>query len=307
MKVFVICNSDQLGIPSVVRLKELGCLVGVSYLNRYSSLKESFLASGIGDELLYPLETKDWALSLEQTISFLQADCVFVVTFPWKIPSKLLSLPQKGFINFHFGILPKYKGSDPVFWELKNQEEAGGLTIHQMTDKLDEGAVIWQEKVPITGGESYGIYCHQLAQASSRLIPQVIEKLKTEPVAYITLKDEEAFNTGLPDEKDLAIDWIRQTAYEVECLVNAANPRYGGARTSFGGQPLRIFEVTPMGGNEDMVGAPGEIVYADLTYGVIVACADGEFVRITIAQLGGAFISGVKLSSFGFLKGAKFD
>lgn len=306
MKVFVICNSDQLGIPSVIRLKELGCLVGVSYLSRYSTLYKSFVTSGIDEKLLYPLDKEGWALSLEQTIITLQADCVFVVAFPWKIPSKLLSLPKKGFVNFHFGLLPKYKGSDPVFWELKNQEKAGGLTIHQMTDELDEGAVIMQEKVPIAGGENYGIYCHQLAQTSGRLIPGIIEKLESEQIAYITLLNEEGFNTGLPDEKDLTIDWSSQTAYEIECLANAANPRYGGAHTSFGGQPLRIFEVTPMGGNEEMVGAPGEIVYADLTYGVIVACADGELVRITIVQIGGAFISGVKLSSFGFLKGAKF-
>lgn len=307
MKIFAICNSDQLGLPTVARLKELDFLVGASYVDRYTSMAHSFKGMGIPDEKVYPLSKENWVSSLERVISELQPDYVFVLTFPWKIPASLLNLLPGRFINFHFGILPKYKGADPIFWEVRNYEPEGGLTVHLMNEEIDSGAVIMQEKAPIGPGISYGIYCNQLAQSIREWTNTVLNKLQVDPLSFIELEPAESAPARLPTQADLTINWAEQTALEIECLVNAANPRYGGAITTFAGQPLRILEVTPMGGNDDMKGVPGEIVHSDLTYGVIVICADGEYLRISIAEVAGAYISGIKLTTFGFFKGAQFE
>lgn len=306
MKIFTICNSDQLGLPTVARLKELGFLVGVGYVDRYTSLIHSFRGMGIAEEAIYTLRKGDWVDALGRAISELQPDYVFVLTFPWKIPGSLLNLLPNGFINFHFGLLPKYKGADPIFWEMKNQEKEGGLTLHLMNEEIDGGQIIMQEKAPIGPGLNYGLYCNQLSHNSRGWLDSLLDKLQANPLEFIALESTELAPESVPSEADLTINWAEHTAMEIESLTNAANPRYGGARTTFSGQPISIIEVTPMTGNEDMKGEPGEIVYADLTYGLIVICADGEFVRITIAQVGGAYISGVKLTTFGFLKGTRF-
>ncbi len=306
MKIFAICNSDQLGLPTVARLKELDCLSGVSYVDRYTSMAHSFKSMGIPNEKIYPLSKENWTNALEQAISELQPDYVFVLTFPWKIPANLLNLLPGRFINFHFGLLPKYKGADPIFWEVKNYEPEGGLTVHLMNEEIDSGAVIIQERAPIGPGISYGLYCNQLTQNIGGWTDTLLNKLQSAPLEFVELEAVESAPDRPPTQADLTINWGEQTALEIECLVNAANPRYGGAITTFAGQPLRILEVTPMGGNDDMKGAPGEIVYSDLAYGVIVICADGEYLRISIAQVAGAYISGVKLTTFGFFKGTKF-
>ncbi|GAB5522749.1 MAG: hypothetical protein Roseis2KO_06210 [Roseivirga sp.] len=306
MKIFAICNSDQLGLPTVARLKELDLLVGVSYVDRYTPLLHSFKGLGIPDEKTHALSKENWTHTLAQAITELQPDYVFVLTFPWKIPANLLDLLPGRFINFHFGLLPKYKGADPIFWEVRNYEPEGGLTIHLMNEEIDSGAVIMQEKAPIGPGISYGIYCNQLVQNIREWTNTLLNKLQAGPLEFLELEAGESAPDRTPTQADLTINWAEQTALQVECLVNAANPRYKGAITTFSGQPLRILEVTPMGGNDEMKGVPGEIVHADLTYGIIVICADGEYLRISIAEVGGAYISGVKLTTFGFLKGAKF-
>ncbi len=306
MKVFAICNSDQLGLPALARLKEHGFLAGVAYVDRYAALRPSFEAMEIADEHIYVLSKKNWVEILSNAISELQPDYVFVLTFPWKIPTGLLSLMPDRFLNFHFGLLPKYKGADPIFWEVKNYEPEGGLTIHLMNEAIDEGAVVMQERAPIGPGLSYGLYCNQLTQNIGSWTDTLLNKLQAGPLQFLELEAGELAPERAPNQDDLTINWAQQTALEVECLVNAANPRYGGAITTFTGQPIRILEVTPMGGNDDMKGEPGEIVHSDLTYGVIVVCADGEFLRISIAEIAGAYISGVKLTTFGFFKGTKF-
>jgi methionyl-tRNA formyltransferase len=309
MKIFALCNSNQLGLSAVAKLKGLGMLSGVGYLDRYANAMEpGFQAIGVEKDLWHAMTKDDWQSVLQKIITELEIDCVFVLTFPWKIPGDLLRLPPKGFVNFHYALLPKYKGADPIFWQIKNDEKEGGLTAHLMSEELDEGPVILQEKIPFPGGFNYGIYCGQLAQSNEAWVSKIVTKLLSDRPDYIELEPvEEVAPMTKPGHEDLKIDWTNQTALEIEALINAANPRYGGADTSFSGQVIKILEVTPVDGNADMKGAPGEIVYSDLTYGPIVACINGEFLRVTIAHVAGAYLSGVKLTTLGFFKGSSFS
>jgi methionyl-tRNA formyltransferase len=52
-------------------------------------------------------------------------------------------------INLHNGPLPKYRGVSPINWALKNGESEHGLTIHEITPGIDDGAIIGQLKYSI--------------------------------------------------------------------------------------------------------------------------------------------------------------
>lgn len=53
----------------------------------------------------------------------------------------VLALPPLGCINIHHGLLPDQRGVMCDFWA-HLQGEAYGFTIHQMTKKIDDGAII---------------------------------------------------------------------------------------------------------------------------------------------------------------------
>ena len=42
-------------------------------------------------------------------LSKIDADIVYIFSFPYKIPEKVLTVPKFGFINFHPSILPSYR------------------------------------------------------------------------------------------------------------------------------------------------------------------------------------------------------
>ena len=67
----------------------------------------------------------------------------------------LLDIPKIGIINVHMGILPRYRGMDPVDWALleRNPNQVG-LTAHLMDKKIDVGPVILREYLPPSNGES---------------------------------------------------------------------------------------------------------------------------------------------------------
>jgi len=61
---------------------------------------------------------------------------------------QLFSIPSLGTINLHKGRLPDYRGMPPAFWELWNDEQVVGCSVHWVDDKLDTGALVVATEVP---------------------------------------------------------------------------------------------------------------------------------------------------------------
>ena len=62
--------------------------------------------------------------------------------YPRKITVPLLSIPRKGFVNYHPGPLPKYKGPTELVEAIKNKEIDWGVTVHYMDENYDTGSII---------------------------------------------------------------------------------------------------------------------------------------------------------------------
>jgi|TARA_R100001377_G_C3190915_1_gene110577 methionyl-tRNA formyltransferase len=52
-------------------------------------------------------------------------------------------------INLHNSPLPKYRGVRPINWALKNNERKHGVTIHKITEGIDDGPIYGQITYPI--------------------------------------------------------------------------------------------------------------------------------------------------------------
>lgn len=65
------------------------------------------------------------------------------------------SLLGRGHIfNIHYSLLPKYRGLHSTVWAILNGEKEVGLTIHQMVEKIDAGAVLHQHAITYSGQTS---------------------------------------------------------------------------------------------------------------------------------------------------------
>ena len=51
------------------------------------------------------------------------------------------------FLNVHPGILPNFRGLDPVLWSIYNNEPVGA-TIHKIDSSLDTGPILLSERLP---------------------------------------------------------------------------------------------------------------------------------------------------------------
>ena len=62
--------------------------------------------------------------------------------YPKKISKHLLSIPKKGFINYHPGPLPEYKGPSEYENAIRNKEIKWGVTVHHMNEEFDSGKIL---------------------------------------------------------------------------------------------------------------------------------------------------------------------
>ena len=82
-----------------------------------------------------------------------EAKLIFSSGFPYKIPKKYIDF-KKIFINSHPSLLPKYKGLTPVRDALKKNEKEMGVSVHYMTENLDDGKLIKQQKIFVKKNQS---------------------------------------------------------------------------------------------------------------------------------------------------------
>jgi hypothetical protein len=71
------------------------------------------------------------------------ADCDYVINGGVGVIYKveILSLPRCGFLNAHPGLLPEYRGADPMCWALQNGDDLGA-TVHLLDEGIDTGPIL---------------------------------------------------------------------------------------------------------------------------------------------------------------------
>ena len=243
--------------------------------------------------------------TLQELFAESKPDLAIMLGFSYLIPESIFTIPQLGFYNIHFSLLPAYRGPDPIFWQLKNGETTGGITIHQVDAGFDSGDIVLQQKIPFIPGENWGICNSRYAQTAFQMILQLTGNLRAgEKPGKISNGDASTY--GNPVADDMAILWEIQAATEIEQLVNACNPVAGGAICFFRQQMVRILEVSRVDhvGHAETPG--GTIIHADGS-GLFVQCADQRVLRIDILKLNEGFLTGFKLAAMGIKQGDRFE
>lgn len=80
-------------------------------------------------------------------------------------------------INVHPSVLPYYRGPDPSYWCLKKKENKTGFTFHQMTEKVDDGKIIFQEIVEIGTVNTANQLDQKIAVQAKLVLQKYIESL----------------------------------------------------------------------------------------------------------------------------------
>lgn len=112
----------------------------------------------------------------------LNPDLIVLAGFLAKIPIDMVQAFPNRIINIHPALLPKHGGKgmfgNHVHQAVKdNKESETGITIHYVNEHYDEGAIIHQAKVNLTGKETVDEIAQKVHQLEYKHFPEIIEKL----------------------------------------------------------------------------------------------------------------------------------
>ena len=113
-----------------------------SNLGKRFKISVSRLAGSINDE------------SNLQRIKQLGPELIIAIRYAEILKKSVLSVPNKGVINIHPSLLPKYGGLTPVFHAMNHNEKDIGYTIHFMDESIDSGRIVKQEIIKQESGDS---------------------------------------------------------------------------------------------------------------------------------------------------------
>src|SRR6478672_12795621 len=157
------------GIPGVVRL-------GTRFVRaRLSGRSIATLAIGRSIPML-PATSVNAPEYLDE-VRRLAPDVIVSVAAPEIFRKEILRIPRLGCINIHSGRLPVYRGMMPTFWQMLHGEPNVTVTVHEMAERLDAGAVLGTATVPLQPRDSLDRVISTTKEAGARLLIDVLTKI----------------------------------------------------------------------------------------------------------------------------------
>jgi len=145
-------------------------------------------------------------------------DIILVVAYGQILSGHILNIPKIGCINIHGSLLPKYRGA--------------------MKEKVDAGEIIFQEKIDILPDETCGELYYRLSDLSARLLPKLLEKIKSGKIEKIPQDNKLVTFARKMSKEDGKIDWSDK-GEKVYNLIRGTIP-YPGAFTYYKDRKLKI-------------------------------------------------------------------
>jgi methionyl-tRNA formyltransferase len=241
-------------------------------------------ARALGIPVLTPKSLKTPEAQAE--FAALNADAAVVVAYGIILPKAVLEAPRLGCFNVHASILPRWRGAAPINRAIMAGDKESGVTIMQMDEGLDTGAMIkekrhlFRSKVRIGAEMTAGDLHDLLMRVGANLMPSALAatergtvSLKAQPEAGVTY-------AAKINKEEARIDWTKPWN-QVRDHIRGLSP-FPGAWFELDGVRVKVLRARRGARGKRKV-IPGTTVDDKLT----IACGDGA-VRLVQIQRAGA-------------------
>jgi len=246
-------------------------------------------ARELGLTVLQPKQVRD--PEFIETLRGLAPEAIVAAAYGQILPKAVLDLPRYGCINIHASLLPAYRGAAPINWAIIRGDRETGVTIMQMDEGLDTGAILLQGIVPIEEEDTAGTLTEKLSSRGAELITSALPRIASGSLMPKAQDQAKASLAPLLSKHDGLIDWTL-SAKEIHNRVRGFKP-WPGSFTFLDGAVVKILRTEVLPGSSE----PG-CIFAPSGKTMEVGTGEGMVRIVTIQPAGGkpmpaaAFLSG---------------
>jgi methionyl-tRNA formyltransferase len=195
-------------------------------------------AAELGIEVLKPQRPRDEEFVARLTE--LAPDCCPVVAYGALLPQRVLDVPQHGWVNLHFSLLPAWRGAAPVQHAILSGDKTTGATTFRIVLELDAGPIFATVTEPIHPDDTAGDLLHRLSVSGARLLVDTLDGIEDgtlTPTPQSESDGQLSYASKITVD-DARIDW-EEPADVADRLIRACFPA-PGAWTTFEGERFKI-------------------------------------------------------------------
>ena len=242
-------------------------------------------ALALGLEVRTPLSLRKDPAELAYFQS-LRLDATIVAAYGLILPQTFLDAPERGCLNLHASLLPRWRGAAPIQAAIAAGDAQTGITIMQMQAGLDTGPILRLDSTSIGPQDTAADLHDRLAGIGARLIVAEL----ADPSTPIEQDESQSCYAPKLSREDARLDF-RLPATVLERRIRAFYP-WPGALGLLGDMVLKILSAEAVPGDA----IPGTL----LPEGLTIACGEGAL-RVNRLQRAGR----AAMSADEFLRGYK--
>jgi methionyl-tRNA formyltransferase len=211
-------------------------------------------------------------------------DLLLAVSWRYLVPAAIFQRARRGAYVFHDSLLPKYRGFSPTVWAIINGEDHSGVTLFEMSESVDAGRVIDQQRVPIDADDTIFDVLERVTLVYLEMLRRNFALLQAGTVTPREQDHARASYTCRRRPEDNRIDWSLP-AERIYNLIRAVTAPYAGAFTSLEGERLRIWSARRPHESKRYVGiVPGRVVEVLPGEGSVVLAGDGPLLLTRVQR-----------------------
>ncbi|MBQ0165895.1 MAG: methionyl-tRNA formyltransferase [Treponema sp.] len=215
-----------------------------------------------------------------EQVAALKPDILVCFAYGKIFGPKFMALFSEGGINYHPSLLPLYRGCAPAQAAILNREPFTGLTVQRLAQGMDEGDILVQEKLELTGTETAGSLLDDAAARGAELLVKALDALASGTASPVPQDGTKATYCTMLKKEDGRIDWS-QGAADIDARIRAYSP-WPGAFTSVGGVQLKLLKAAVYNEAAESAeagcadeSAAGTVIGVDKKAGILIQAGNG--------------------------------
>lgn len=156
-----------------------------------------------------------------QQIAQSAAEAAVLVAYGKIVPPAVLDIFPKGIINVHPSLLPKHRGPTPIESVILQADKETGVSLIQLSAKMDAGPIYAQETVLLHGEEDKQTLADQLLGIGKDMLTQYLPQILGGELKPSPQNDQEATYDNLIKKADGEIKAPEKSAAELARQVRA--------------------------------------------------------------------------------------
>lgn len=233
----------------------------------------------------------------------LDVDLAVVAAYGLLLPLEVLTGPRLGCINIHASLLPRWRGAAPINRAIEAGDTETGITLMQMDEGLDTGAMLAKATVPIDNSTTATQLHDVLAELGAQLLTENLSAIAAGELEPVPQSEAGTTYARKLSKAESPVDWsadAAQIARRVRAFV-----AWPVATATHKDTVLKLWNATH---SDDTVDKPaGTIISADRD-GISVAAGSGTVIIDRLQRPGAKPVAvGDFINGYSFETGDRFD